>query len=312
VGRQLVERLIKMPGYDVTLFNRGKSNADLFKDVKQIHGNRESEDYKLICNENWDCIIDFSGYYPNTFETLLQALKGKVSRYVFISTISVFNLGELSGKAINEGDETLPCSDAQKSSKLPDAYGEKKAEMERILLNQDWLDKIIFRPSFIYGKFDWTERFYYWLYRAKFSDKILMPGGSAGFKLSLTNADDLTEALVQSIEIKNHQTIYNTISQRVSSLREVVSLTANAVNRNPEIIATDKATSKSNEQSDFPLFVPLDFEIDNSRFEKDFPFERADMVKTFLEMLDYKEQQGFPKPPVGYGVEKEQEIINRL
>ena len=75
--------------YDITLFNRGKSNVDLFKEVKQIHGNRETADIEKIYCQHWDCIFDFSGYYPNTFAQLLDGIKGKVGRYVFISTVSV-------------------------------------------------------------------------------------------------------------------------------------------------------------------------------------------------------------------------------
>ena len=161
VGRALVEKLRLMPEYELTLFNRGKSNADLFADVNQLHGNRETDDILQVCKQHWDCVIDFSGYYPVTFEKLLNDLKGKVGRYIFISTISVYDLANFADRPISEVDEILGCTEEQKISKLPDAYGEKKAEMERILHEQDWLDKIILRPSFIYGKYDWTERFYY-------------------------------------------------------------------------------------------------------------------------------------------------------
>ena len=96
VGRTLTERLVASGKYDVTLFNRGKSNAGLFEGVKQIHGDRETADIEQICNQYWHCIIDFSGYYPVTFEKLLNGLKGKVGRYIFISTVSVFDIGKYS------------------------------------------------------------------------------------------------------------------------------------------------------------------------------------------------------------------------
>lgn len=92
VGRAIVERLTSNPDYDVTLFNRGKSNTDIFSGVKQLHGDRETDDIKQIYNQDWDCIFDFSGYYPVTFEKLLNDLRGKVKRYVFISTISVYDI----------------------------------------------------------------------------------------------------------------------------------------------------------------------------------------------------------------------------
>jgi 2'-hydroxyisoflavone reductase len=160
VGRSLTERLVASGNYDVTLFNRGKTNAELFKGVKQIHGDRETADIEKIYNRRWDCIIDFSGYYPVTFEKLLKGIEGNVGRYIFISTVSVFDVAKYEGQLITEQFATQACSDAQKVSPLMDAYGEKKAEMERILLQQQGLDKIIFRPGFIYGKYDYTGRFY--------------------------------------------------------------------------------------------------------------------------------------------------------
>ena len=309
VGRALVERLKTNPEYDLTLFNRGKSNIDLFADVKQIHGNRESEEVQKICTQHWDCVIDFSGYYPLTFEKLLEGLKGKVGRYIFISTISVYDLSKFMSRPIVEDDEILQCSEAQKTSKLPDAYGEKKAEMERILLKQGWLDKIIFRPSFIYGKFDWTERFYYWLYRVKFRDKILMPRGT--FNLSLTNADDLTEALLQAIDISQHQTIYHAVSQPKMTLRNLISIAATALNKQVDIQSND-FEKHGVKQSDFPLFVPQNFEVSNDRWNKDFPFKRADFAATLIETLEHKAKEGSPKPKAGLDFEKEQQILKQI
>ena len=64
VGRVLLEHLLQLGGYEITLFNRGKTNAGLFSGVSQIHGNRETDDIKLLANKNWDVVIDFCGYYP--------------------------------------------------------------------------------------------------------------------------------------------------------------------------------------------------------------------------------------------------------
>jgi 2'-hydroxyisoflavone reductase len=312
VGRALTEKLLAGGKYDITLFNRGKSNANLFPSIKQITGNRETDEIEQVYKENWDCIIDFSAYYPITFEKHIAALKGKVKRYLFISTISVFDIGKLAGKVITEDDETYACSEAQKGSRLPDAYGEKKAEMERILLKNDWLDSIIFRPSFIYGKYDWTERFYYWLYRAKFNEQILMP--EPLFNTRLSNQDDLVEGLVQAIEIENHQSVYNTVSQPSMTLSEMTLAVAQQLNKEPKLVTIKQEQfEKLNiKQGDFPLYIPIAFKVDDSLFKKDFPFQRADMVGSLVELLDFKGQSGFPKPGVGLDLEREKEIIAAL
>ena len=314
MGRSLTEQLTASGNYDVTLFNRGKSNAELFKEVKQIHGNRETEDVEKVYNQYWDCIIDFSAYYPNTFEKFLNGIKGKVGRYIFISTVSVYDIEKYAGQLITEQFETLACSEEQKSSKLPDAYGEKKAEMERLLLAHKEFDKIIFRPSYIYGKYDYTERFYYWLYRVQHCDKFLLPDGGQPKQLSLSNADDLTQALLQAVEIKNHSTIYNTISTPSITIRELVTVASKAYGKQPEIITTESTDPEkySLHASQFPLLSLLGFTVDDTLWKRDFPFKRAGLESTLLEMRDYKLAVGFPKPVAGLDVEQEMQAIAKM
>lgn len=311
IGRAFIEKLQTLPGFEITLFNRGKSNLGLFTDLEQIHGDRETDDIQLLAGKKWDVVVDFSGYYPESFQKLLKLLKGNVSRYIFISTISVFDMAKHIGKPITEETETILCSDAQRTSKLPDAYGEKKAEMERILLREKEMDPIIFRPSFIYGKYDWTERFYYWLYRVQTADIILMPDGGTPFRFSLTNSDDLVEALVQSLRIAKHRKIYHAISQEETSLREMISVASKAFGTNPEMVAPEKDRLEKllPEGNHFPLFVPFDFRVSGRRWEEDFPFRRADMAQTFVEMMQHKRGAGLPKPAVGLDCEREQETI---
>ena len=314
IGRMLTEKLIALGTYEVTLFNRGKANTDIFKDVKQIHGDRETADIEKIYNQHWDCIIDFSGYHPATFEKLLKNIQGNVGRYIFISTVSVFDIEKHSGQLITEQLPTRACSKEQMISPLWDAYGEKKAEMERILMQHHNLDKIIFRPSFIYGKYDWTERFYYWLYRVQNCNKFLLPDNGTPRNLSLTNADDLIDALLMAIEIGSHATIYNTVSTPAISIRQLLHIASTAYGKNPEIITVGEKQLKEHalQLSQFPLVMPIDFSTDDSLWKKDFPFERKDIATTLLEMWDYKANSGYPLPAAGLNVAKEQEIIGQL
>ncbi len=307
VGRMVVEKLQQLPQYEVTLFNRGKSNAGLFPDVKQLHGNRETEDVQQITAQQWDCIIDFSGYYPLTFQKLLHDLKGKVKRYIFISTISVYDLEKYADSIIKENGEIHSCTEEQKTSKLPDAYGEKKAEMERILLQQDWLDSIILRPSFIYGAYDWTERFYYWLYRAKFFDRVLMP---QNFGLSLTYAGDLASAIVNAIEADKHQKVYNVISQPTTSLREVVNMAASQLGRNVDFVDADNALLEKNgvDEGAFPLYVPLNFVVEGTNWLKDFSVAATPFDAAIKATLEYHDGIGWQEPKAGLKPEKEKEI----
>ena len=86
IGRYLVEKLIEMNTYDLTLLNRGQTNSDLFPKLKTIISDRNHEDIKKAINGNWDYVIDVSCYHPNDLKNTLACLNDNLERYIFIST----------------------------------------------------------------------------------------------------------------------------------------------------------------------------------------------------------------------------------
>src|SRR5918995_1743671 len=88
LGRHLVESALTR-SHEVTLFNRGKTNPDLFPQLETIVGDREKDLDKLE-GRIWDAVIDVAGYLPRIVRLSAEILKESVARYVFISTISVY------------------------------------------------------------------------------------------------------------------------------------------------------------------------------------------------------------------------------
>ena len=87
LGRHIVEAALAN-GHIVTLFNRGKTNPDLFPDLEKLRGDRKEGDYAAVADRHWDAIIDPSAYYPRAVRELLEA--ATCDHYTFISTISVY------------------------------------------------------------------------------------------------------------------------------------------------------------------------------------------------------------------------------
>jgi len=85
IGRNIVESLLETNKYEVTLFNRGVTNPELFSDLKKLKGDRYSNDINFLRNDSWDFVIDMSCYYPKNLEELLKVLGNKVLKYIFIS-----------------------------------------------------------------------------------------------------------------------------------------------------------------------------------------------------------------------------------
>lgn len=307
VGRTLVERLDELGHYEITLFNRQQTDSDLFSHLKIIKGDRETSDINQLKNKNWDVVIDVSAYYPKSIQNLLEILKGNINRYIFISTISVYNLeNEIKG-AIIEDFETLSCTLSQSIDTSLSTYGNRKAECERVLQKATFLDKIILRPSLIYGKYDPTDRFYYWLYRANQKQPMIMPNGGKD-KITLTYITDLVDIIIQSISIKKHSTTYNATTYKPFPLNEMLFY----MDKNAKMVNIDsKLLFEKNvlPGKDIPLWFDTDLEIDNGQLFQDFKPKVTEFGQSVLDTTAFYESLNWPIPITGMSGDREKEIL---
>lgn len=85
LGPPIVERALQR-GHTVTLFNRGRSNADLFPNVEKIRGNREHGDLGgLTNNRRWDVVIDVWANDPAVVVPMANLLAKRTGYYHFVS-----------------------------------------------------------------------------------------------------------------------------------------------------------------------------------------------------------------------------------
>src|ERR1051325_1965015 len=89
-------------GHKITTFNRGKTHpCELPDEVEQLVGDRNGT-LDALKNRQWDVVIDNPTTLPAWVRDAAQLLKGKVDRYIFISTISVY------GEVKSGPDENAP------------------------------------------------------------------------------------------------------------------------------------------------------------------------------------------------------------
>jgi len=179
VGRALAEAALAR-GHDVTLFNRGLTNPDLFPEAEHLRGDRR-RDLSLLEGGVWDAVIDTSGYEPEVVRTSVAALPGV--HYVFVSTISVyadFSHGPHERSPVHEGGT---------------GYGELKAACERELPQ----DALVARPGLVVGPHDPTYRFTYWVDRIAEGGEVLAPEPRDS-AVQFIDVRDLGEWLVRCAE----------------------------------------------------------------------------------------------------------------
>ena len=171
LGPALVEAA-RARGDRVTLFNRGKTNPGRFPDVEQLHGDRDGK-LDALRGRTWDVAIDTSGYVPRIVRMSAELLAPSVDRYVFVSSISVYDESIPPGS--DEGAKIAPLSDPA-TEDVRASYGALKAACERAAEAAMPGRVLIVRPGLIVGPGDPTDRFTYWPVRLDQGGDVLAPG----------------------------------------------------------------------------------------------------------------------------------------
>lgn len=173
-GRHLVA-LARVRGHSVTLFNRGKSNPDLFPELERLRGDRGS-DLAALKGREWDVVIDTSGFLPGQVRRSAGLLASHARQYLFISSISVYARFDRP----NDESSALATTDDPAAEKVTDDnYGALKALCEQEVQAAWPNGATIVRPGYIVGPDDYSDRFTYWPVRVGRGGEVLAPGTPA-------------------------------------------------------------------------------------------------------------------------------------
>jgi len=310
IGRNLIERLITIDKYDLTLLNRGKTNANSFPNIKQIKGDRNKTSIGELVKGDWDYIIDLSCYFPKSLERVVAATNSRLKKYIFISTISVFKLGvEI---PVNENTPLKVCQPEDWKDETNRTYGERKVACEEILKASP-LNYAILRPAVVYGKYDHTDRFYYWLHQVKKYKKVLLPNDGKQ-QFSLTYIDDLITVVEGAINDTKDKEAYNIISHKAVTIKQIVALASQQLNKNPNLINLSHEylqDKKMIQWRDLPLWITGDYLIiENQKMLASFDLEIVSFEKSIAKTIAYCETLNWPKPTYGINRRKQLALIN--
>ena len=168
LGRAVVEAALAR-GHEVTLFNRGQTNPELFTDVEKIRGDR-TKDLGALAGRSWDAALDMATFLPRVVLLSTDALRDSVRRYVYVSSISAY--ADQSVPPV-EGNPVAVLADPDSES--IDDYGALKAMCEQIVEGVFAGRALIIRPGLIVDPHDPTDRFTYWPRRIAKGGRVLAP-----------------------------------------------------------------------------------------------------------------------------------------
>jgi 2'-hydroxyisoflavone reductase len=185
----------------VTLFNRGRTNPQLFPDVEKLHGDRDGH-LEALAGRSWDWVVDTSGYVPRVVRQSAELLAPRVERYLFVSTISVY--ADTSRPGMDESAPVERLADPA-TEDVRAHYGALKAACEGVVEAALPGRALSVRPGLIVGPNDPTDRFTYWPVRVARGGEVLAPGDGSD-PVQVVDVRDLAAFLVRLLEAGAHGT----------------------------------------------------------------------------------------------------------
>ncbi len=311
VGRLLVELLRRDQTKEVYLFNRGKTNPTLFPEVPRIIGDRESEDIKKISAQEWDYVVDFSSYFPHSLQRTIDQLQASVKKYIYISTISVYDLDQYqAGTSIAEDYPKVVCSPEEALDKSMRTYGKKKIACETVLEKNDWLNSIILRPSIIYGKYDPTDRFYYWLRKVKMGQEVIIPNQGQD-TLTLTYAEDLVQILLHALSGQLANGAYNCGTHAPLRFSTIFTWMKELLKSPCQFYPLDYEKLRA-EKRGLPLAFIRNWEVNSDKIKAASGIEFTSFKDSIKALITHFEKEDWSPAKVGLPDDLEQEFLQKF
>ena len=175
LGRAAVDAALA-DGHDVTLVNRGRTNAGIYPAVETIHADLTG-DLGALDGRTWDAAIDVDPtQLPRHTRRRAEKVADAVGHYVFVSTISVYS--DMS-KPIDESSPLYEPPETEPEEFDPELYGNLKVGSEDALRDVFGDEVALVRAGLIVGPHDPTDRFTYWPRRLAEGGDVLAPGSPA-------------------------------------------------------------------------------------------------------------------------------------
>ena len=211
-------------GHTVTLFNRGRTNPELFPDVEKLRGRSERRSQALEGGE-WDVVIDNSASIPRWVRQSAQLLEDSARQYIFTSSISAF--GDFTTAGMDETAPVGTLEDPTIEEITGETYGPLKALCEQEAEKAFPGRATIVRPGLIVGPWDNSDRFTYWPVRVDRGGEVMAPGDGTD-PVQIVDGRDLGAWMIRLAE-EGHTGVYNatgpaspmTMSEMLHGIRAV-------------------------------------------------------------------------------------------
>jgi nucleoside-diphosphate-sugar epimerase len=155
-GKRLVQLLVEQ-GHDITLATRGNTDAGFGEKVNYITLDRfDKTSLSQIGEQKWDVVYDQICYAPTDAAEALEILEDKVGRYIFTSSMAVYDQNYHMGMVETEFDPYNYPIQMGRAAQF--TYAEGKRLAEAVFHQQTAISVVSVRFPIVFGLDDYTRR----------------------------------------------------------------------------------------------------------------------------------------------------------
>ncbi|ANE45451.1 hypothetical protein SY83_02955 [Paenibacillus swuensis] len=268
-GKRLVERLLDQ-GCDVTIATRGTTPDDFGDRVTRLQLDREDRAALLKATEgkSWDVVYDNICYSPGSAADACDAFAGgKVKRYIFTSTLSVYEFGAGARREHDFDPYTYPVKLRGKDDftfgegkPLKEAvynYAEGKRLAEAVFMRQADFPVCAVRFPIVLGTDDYTLRMQFHMNRVRDGVPIGIPNPDA--RMSFIRSDEAANFLLW-LKDQDVSGPFNACASGSISVGGVIRLIEDELGRSAQTAATVEDSANNS-----PFGVPDDWYMDTTK-----------------------------------------------
>jgi len=293
VGKVFVEELSRIPGYAIYVMNRGNVPLNI-EGVTEIKCDRHdteamSEDIPSIV---WNAVVDFCAYTPEDITTMISTLPSHaIGQYVFISTSSIYE----KNNDLPISEEALQVTGPQPGPHGDYAYNKHLAEEElKIQCKENNIPWTIFRPTFIYGKYNYAPRESYFFDLVEEGKTIILPDNELAL-FTFLSVWDVARAIIVCIGNKNAYTkAFNLSGEELISYTRFVDVLRIITGKH---ISVESMSVHQIDALGIPLPFPLDEHLiySGTLITKEIGFSYTPFVEGMRETYAWFRQKGSGK-----------------
>jgi len=266
-GKLITEKLFAK-GHSVTLINR-QGNAPVPCEIIKCDRNSSEQMRLAIGDRSFDCIIDMCLFNKKQAEAAVDLFKDKTKKYIFISSVAVY-----------EKTEFFPISENYPLGFWPifGDYGKEKMLIENYFEEIKDFPIITLRPTYIIGKNNHLNREGYY-FDALLDNKNINIEGNGQAILSFVLVEDVAEIICQLTlsDVKLRQT-YNICNDEFVTIKGFIETIATIVNKKPAYNQVNEMVSFKNEHCFFS----------NEKIKKTLDFKFKSLKTGLNELYEYK------------------------